>query len=417
LIFLVIVIMTLPAYLAKRKFHRDLFRRFGILPKGLELDRPIWVHAVSVGEAKAVKGLIEELRKIFPGKKFVISTVTPTGNKIARGMQREGDLVTYLPFDFSLIVKIVIDRVKPSLFVIAETEIWPNLITYLSRKNIPVITVNGRISDLSFSGYKSVDFLLTPILRKMSLFCAQTELDKERLLELGVEETRIRVTGNMKYDFEVKQGAQKDRRALLGLGEEDRLLVCGSTHRGEEEIVLFAYKELIKEFPRLKLIIAPRHPERALDVAKIAEKFGFTVILLSILERTPKTEHRTPIFILDTIGELTDYYAAADIVFVGGSLIKKGGQNILEPANFSKPVISGPHLFNFRDIAQAYISHGAILIARDGMELKKAISGLLGDPQLAARLGRRAKELFLEGKGATLRNAVIIKETYAKIPL
>ncbi len=422
LIFLIFAVMLLPVYLFKRKFHRGFLRRFGILPKELGLNRPIWIHAVSVGEAMAVRGLIEELRKIYPASKFVISTVTATGNKIVKNIAKEGDFVTYLPLDFSFIVKNTIDRINPALFIIAETEIWPNLISCLYHKNIPIITVNGRISDSSFKGYLSTKFLLKPVLGKINLFCAQTNRDGERFKSLGVSAEKVKVTGNMKFDAadytDKKSTAYTDfkkdyadYRSKLNLGSGDKLFVAGSTHAGEEDIILEVYKELQRDFLDLRLLIAPRHPERAGDVERIVNKYGFNSLRITQLNsRTCELADLRTIFILDTVGQLINYYAIADIVFVGGSLVKKGGHNILEPASLGKPVLFGPYMFNFRDIADLFLENKACILVNNRDELRLGISYLLNNPGEAIKLTRSARELILQNQGATKRNAGYIRE-------
>lgn len=436
LIFLVVAIICLPRYLFRRKFHRGFLRRLGILPKDLKLDRPIWIHAVSVGEVMAVRGLLEQLRVNYPAKSFVISTVTPTGNKIARGLAQPDDFITYLPLDFSFIVKNVIERINPEIFIIAETELWPNLVGYLYRKHIPVVLVNGRISDVSFKGYLAIKSLLRSIFNKVSLFCVQTSLDGERFSALGVPQNKIRVSGSMKFDVadlkkdttdytDKKSTDCTDYKQKLGLEENEKLLVAGSTHSGEEEIILRVYKELLDEFPDLRLLIAPRHPERAKELAKFVSSEGFSYAFISNLERT--TPHplrqagqdagRTTVFILDTIGQLLSFYSLADIVFVGGSLIRKGGHNILEPASLSKPILFGPHMFNFRDIAQLFLRNNAAILVRNKEELKEKIKYLLGNPRAMDELGKRAKALILENQGATLRNLETIKNLYERTSL
>ncbi len=399
LIFLVFALIYLPLYLLKKKFHQGFLRRLGFLPKGLELDRPVWIHAVSVGEAMAIRDLIEALRRIYPEKKFVISTVTPTGNKVAASLAREGDFITYLPLDFSFIVRGVIGRIKPCLFVIAETEIWPNLISALFKKKIPVVIVNGRISDGSFKGYRAVRFLLKPVLNKVNAFCVQSKLDAERLTRLGVVKDKIQVTGNMKFDS--KPNVLSFDNLHLRFNEEEELLVCGSTHSGEEEIILGAYKKLLAEFPKLKLLVAPRHPERAKDIEKLALKNGFEAVFVSQLGRATSYELRTKVFILDTIGQLLNYYAIADIVFVGGSLARIGGHNILEPASQGKPVIFGPHMFNFRDMADLFLKNKAALLAHNTQELEDSVRYLLNSPAVVDEFSRRARDLITQNQGAT----------------
>ncbi|MDD5432716.1 MAG: 3-deoxy-D-manno-octulosonic acid transferase [Candidatus Omnitrophica bacterium] len=412
LISLIFVIFFLPFYLLKGKFHKGFSRRFGILPKSLNLDRPIWVHAVSVGEAIAVRGLVEGLRKNYPGKKIVFSTVTATGNKIAQEIIRQGDLLTYLPLDFSFIIKSVVERINPSVFIVAETEIWPNLFTCLHKKNIPIITINGRISDKSFKKYRAIKYLLKPILNKITLICAQTKNDAKRFAELGARKEKIMVSGNLKFDaINSLSHGKKDVeiKLKLGLKEDDKLFVCGSTHPQEEEQIIGVYKNLLHDFPNLKLLIAPRHPNRAEEVGKLVSKSGLRSVLFS-KEVFPECSCvAKPVFILDIIGRLLEFYALADIVFVGGSLVKKGGHNILEPAIFGKPIIFGAHMFNFRDIKDLFLDNKAAVLVNDPQELNVIVKKLLKDNAFANELGIKAKSLVLENQGATARTLELIK--------
>jgi len=413
-IFLIAALVYLPVYLFRRKFHPGFQMRFGVLPRSLELNKPIWIHAVSVGEAMAVKNLVGELRAAYPGKRFFISTVTPTGNKIAKGIAKDTDFVSYLPLDLSFIVRRVVNKVKPSLLIIMETEIWPNLISYLHQENIPVVLVNGRISDRSFKGYLGIKFLLKPILNKINLFCVQTKSDAERLFRLGVSEDRIRVTGNMKFDNTVfsdkKISDSADKyRGLLEMKPEDKLWVCGSTHPQEEEIILDVYRRLLKDFPQLKLLIAPRHPQRAGEIEKAASKSGFRSVFVSILPGKSCNCISKCVFILDVIGELVYFYNIANIVFVGGSLIKKGGHNILEPASLGKPVITGPYMFNFRDIAGLFLENKACVIAHNREELLEKMKDLLKNADKSIQISQRAKTIILQNQGATARNLEYIK--------
>lgn len=416
LIFLIFVIIYLPIYFFRKKFHQGFWLRLGILPKDLELERPIWLHAVSIGEVMAVKSLIEELRNIYATKKFVISTVTATGNKVAQGIAKEYDFVTYLPLDFSSIVRSVIDRINPSIFIIAETEIWPNLINYLYKKNIPIVVVNGRISDVSFRGYSSIKFLLKPVLEKISIFCMQTERDADKLMHLGVPKVNIHITGNMKFDTAVYKEKVKDSielRSKLDLDPQDKLFAAGSTHPGEEEIILEAYKDLQTQFSNLKILIAPRHPERSKDIAKISSRFGLCGIFISTLTAGSPSRVIKPVFILDVIGQLGNFYSIADIVFVGGSLIKRGGHNILEPAFLGKPILFGPYMFNFQDIADLFLCNKASIMVYDQEELKINIQDLLNNPAKIIELGQRARQLILENQGATKRNVELLRKAVA----
>jgi 3-deoxy-D-manno-octulosonic-acid transferase len=411
LVFLIIGIIFLPVYLFRQKFHAGFPARLGSLPKGVSWGNPLWVHAVSVGEVKAVSRLVEELRKIYPDKKIVISTVTPTGNKIAKSFAQENDFVTYLPLDLSFIVRRVLDRVDPCLFIIAETEIWPNLLSYLSKKGIPSIVVNGRISDGSFRGYSAIRCLIKPILAKIHSFCVQTQRDAERLEYLGVPTDKVHVTGNMKFDIPpAGDGKEKDTRMKLGLSAEDKLFVCGSTHPKEEEILLGVYRELLKDFPSLKLLLAPRHPERGSEVVQIVSGSGFRGILVSTLPKECSTCLATPVFILDKVGELVSFYAIADIVFVGGSLVEKGGHNLLEPVALGKPVLFGPSMFNFRDMKDLFLHQRAAIQVKDPQDLVTLTARILRNPDEAVQMAERGKKIILQHQGATHRNLEFIKK-------
>ncbi|MFA6130157.1 MAG: 3-deoxy-D-manno-octulosonic acid transferase [Candidatus Omnitrophota bacterium] len=412
-IFLIFVLVYLPVYLFKGKFHRGFFRRLGSLPDGLNLDRPIWVHAVSVGEAVSIKGLVDELRKAYPNKKIVISTVTATGNKIARGLVNDGDLLTYLPLDFSFIVRKVIKKVNPCLFIIVETEIWPNLITCLYKQNIPVVTVNGRISDGSYSGYRAIKLLIRPILRRVRQFCVQSDIDEARLKSLGVAKENIQVTGNVKFDINLETMAGLDTlvfRQKLWLGLDDKLWVCGSTHAHEEEIIIKAYKKILVSFPKLKLLLAPRKPERSEDIGRLVSDNHFMPVFVSNISGSCPTCINHPVFILDVMGELLNYYSAADIVFVGGSLVKTGGHNILEPASQRKPVFFGPYMHNFRDISRLFLEKKAGIMVHDADELAAKAKEILESSLLAKQLVERAYDLIVSNRGATRRNIEVIKQ-------
>ncbi|MEI6632056.1 MAG: 3-deoxy-D-manno-octulosonic acid transferase, partial [bacterium] len=311
-----------------------------------------------------------------------------------------GDFVIYLPLDLSFIINNFIKRVNPFLFIVAETEIWPNLLNSLHKRRIPIIAVNARISDNSFKGYYGIKFLIKPILNKVSLFCTQSEHDARRLAHLGVEKSRLRVTGNMKFDLKPQE--LKFKPSGLRLKFEEQLWVCGSAHPGEEEIILAVYKELLEDFSDLRLLLAPRHPERSSEVASLAQSLGFKAIKTSSGEQPG--EDSKVVYILDSVGELLSFYSIAHIVFVGGSLVKKGGHNILEPAALGKPIIFGAQMFNFRDIAQLFLKNKAALQVHNQEELKNKVRLLLSDPSAIQQLGQAAKDLIKNNQGATQRN-------------
>ncbi|MFH1398417.1 MAG: 3-deoxy-D-manno-octulosonic acid transferase [Candidatus Omnitrophota bacterium] len=418
-IYLVFVIFYLPVFFLKKKKYPGFRMRLGILPKDLNLESPIWIHAVSVGEAQAVRGLVEGLRVQYPGKKLVISTVTPTGNKIVRGIARPVDFVFYFPLDLSFIVRKVIARIKPSLFIIAETEIWPNIISYISAQAIPILVVNGRISDSSFKGYYYLKFILKPLLNKVNIFCMQTEQDAHRLVCLGVDPDKIKITGNVKFDLKDYSGsnssclpAGKGLKNRLGIEEQGKILVCGSTHPKEEEIILGAYIKLLDEIKGLRLIIAPRHPERSNEISGLIKKFGLQSQLFSSLNSAIYNSQKKSVIIVDSVGQLLNFYAIADIVYIGGSLIKHGGQNILEPALFAKPILFGPHMFNFRNIADLFLTNQAAVLVHNKSEFQDKVKYYLANSQAAAELGRCAKSLISKNQGATQKTLEYIKLLY-----
>lgn len=417
LIFLIFTLIYLPLYLFRGKFHQGFSRRLGSLPKGLNLDRPIWIHAVSVGEVIAIKGLVTELRKAYPQKKIVISTVTATGNKIAGTLIKEGDFLTYLPLDFSFIVKGVLRKINPCIFIIAETEIWPNLVGCLDQQKIPVVTVNGRISDSSYGGYQAIGLFIRPILRKINQFCVQSDTDALRLQNLGVEKENIQITGNVKFDINLDEASGVDAlayRKKLWLAQDDQLLVCGSTHPNEEELIFKAYQELSIVFPKLKLLIAPRHPQRSNDIADLAINNGFMPIYISSITGACPACINQAVFILDVIGELFNYYAAADIVFMGGSLAQTGGHNIIEPASLKKPVIFGPYMFNFRDISELFLKNKAAIMVSGQIELVAKIKEILVNTSATKEMVERAYGLIIVNRGATIKNIQVIKQVRAQ---
>ena len=273
------------------------------------------------------------------------------------------------------------------------------------------MVVNGRISDGSFRGYSAIKLLLKPILAKVNLFCVQGETDKLRLTSLGVPPDNIKVTGNMKFDsavFKIDAARLIRCRGNLSLEVADKLWVCGSTRSGEEEMILAAYKALLADFPGLKLLLAPRHPDRVKEVEKLVCRYSFTPLRISRLYERRKTnderQNPRPVFILDTVGELINYYAIADIVFVGGSLVKTGGHNFLEPAMLEKPILSGPHTFNFRDMAALFLENKAIVMVTGIESLAREMKRLLNDPAAALALGCSARALILKNQGAVERN-------------
>ena len=398
--------------------------RLGILPKDilkkLSSRETIWLHAVSVGEVMGAETLVESLRLKFPNHRLVISTVTQTGNRVAKRLASRDDVVIYFPLDLSFIVKRMIRKISPHIFLTVETEIWPNFITAAFKEEIPVILVNGRISPGSFKKYRKVRFFLKKVLEKINLFLMQTSKDKAKIISLGAPPDRVKVTGNMKFDQAKLRGPSEECIARLRdsflLAENEELFVAGSTHPGEEEIILEAYKTLRSHHRNLRLLLAPRHPERAPQIEKLVTKHGFVPFRVSQLPspRLSALNSQLSILILDTIGQLRSIYGLADLVFVGGSLVPRGGHNPIEPACLGKPILFGPWLFNFQAIADAFLEKGAAILVKDKEDLEAQSLRLLGDPSKRKELGAKAKEVVELSLGATKRNVDFVKELFDK---
>lgn len=407
--FVIFSLLYLPYLFIKGKAHRGLWQRLGFINSRRLKAGPIWIHAVSVGEVQVASLLVNALGDKAGGK-LVVSTVTTTGNNLARSLLKDKAEIIYAPLDISFIINRFLIVFKPRALVLVETELWPNLIYGFFKRKIPIILINGRISPHSFSGYRRVKFLARGILDKINLFCMQTEEDKAKIVALGAPPDKVKVTGNMKFDnadyAPAAMTQERDYKTKLGFAPESRVWVAGSTHPSEEKALLTAYRKLVKEFSGLKLLIAPRHIERALEVQRLAASFGFGASMMS--QRAATLKEMPDVFILDTIGQLKDVYNIAEVVFMGGSLVKKGGQNILEPAAFAKPIIFGPYMFNFARISALYLSKGAAIEVKNQEGLEIAVRKILSNPNEAEAMGRRAREIIFEHRGATARNVELI---------
>lgn len=410
LIFIIFGVAYLPYLIVTRRYRYGMADRLGILSKGLKSassrGRIIWIHAVSAGEMKAAGILAPLLRKNFPSHTIVFSSVTHAGNKIAGTIAKGNEEIFYLPMDLSFIVDKVARTIKPEFFLCLEAELWPNLINSLYKAGVRIILVNGKISEKSFAGYRKIRFMISSILNKFSLCLMQTEKDRMRILALGAPKDKVFVTGNLKFDMSMLDPADKRRkiREHLKIRDEDVLLVAGSTSRGEEEEIISCFSELKKDYNSLKLLIAPRHIERTEEVERLLLRSGFKSIRYSSLSLEPRASSLKSVFILDTMGELKSIYTSSDIVFVGGSLIKKrGGQNPIEPASLSKPVIFGKFMANYRDVAKSFVENGAAIQAGNRNELYSAIKLLLDKPSERKKMGLNAKACVEQNSGSTQR--------------
>ena len=371
----------------------------------------VWVHAVSVGETKAAIPLLKALKKAHPDKALILSNVTETGHAVARDIP-EIDICLFFPFDLSWVVRRVFRQVRPSLMVIVETEIWPNFVRVAHESGVPVVLVNGRISDRSYPRYLFGRRLLEPVLRQFSAFCMQTEIDGQRVRELGAYPATTNVTGNLKFDMVVDpqhMANTEQLRQRFHIPSDLSVWAAGSTHTGEDEDVTQAFSNVLEEGGECLLILAPRHPERCRTVRDMLEKRGFQVVLRSQIDEVDAPLQSGYILLIDTIGELVKFYALADLVFVGGSLVEVGGHNILEASALGKPVLFGPHMANFKEISSQILGAGGGLQVPDAAGLAAAVKELLANPAKRQQYGAKGLALVEKNTGATQRTLEVLE--------
>ncbi len=406
--------VTAPYYLYQavryRKYVRSFPERLGFLPVSLNLDREpsIWIHAVSVGEALTARAIAGELKERYPGLRLFVSTTTMTGQQVARGSFPMADGIFYFPLDLPFIVRRVLRVVRPRLFVVMETEIWPNLLRACHEAGVRTMVVNGRISARSFPRYRLIRPLFRRVLGLVDHFCVQGEETAGRLRALGAPAERISITGSLKFDSVPSPGSQPgparapDRVLRFFQGTDARpVIVAGSTFPGEDEILLRSFERIRTLVSGALLILAPRRPERFGDVAELARQSGFRTVRRTALALD--RELRADVVVLDTIGELAQVYQLATVVFVGGSLVDMGGHNILEPAVLGKAIVFGPFMQNFREIADAFLGNEAAVQVAGPRELEDVLIELLLRPEGRQRLGEAARTLVEANRGARAR--------------
>lgn len=412
----VFVAAYLPVALWRRMRHGvglHARERLGFY-RGGPAERPTsWVHAVSVGETVASVPIVEGLHRLYPELPVVLTTVTETGARVAR--ERLGQVARhrYFPLDLPGAVRRAIAHNRPCFFIALETELWPNLLGALAACGVPVMLANGRISDRSFRRYRRVRVFMRPVLGAVSVFAMRSDEDARRIIALGAPPERVFVTGNVKHDAPADDGSTAALwQRLLGLSGGAPVWIAGSTHRGEEEVVLDVHARLRARHADLALIVAPRHPERVEEVERIARERGFPVVRRSEL---PKSRRDGAVIVLDTVGELAQLYRVADVVFVGGSLVPAGGHNMLEPAIKRKPVLFGPHTANFREAAALLLESGGALVVAEAAELEATLGRLLGDEVLRARMGAAGAEVVARRQGA-VRETLDLVERFLHKP-
>jgi 3-deoxy-D-manno-octulosonic-acid transferase len=406
-LYLIGSVLYLPVLFFKGKWHDGFRDRFGRMSQEttehLATGRNIWIHAVSVGEVMAIEGLIAGLKARYPGHQIVLSVTTKTGHALARRVFSDNVLVLWAPLDFSWVARRFLKTINPVLYIAAETELWPNLFRFLSDANVPIVIANGRISDEAFPRYRLFRFFLFSTMLRVKLFCMQSRKDADRILLLGAQIDKVKTVGNVKFDR--VPGGAATRLQGLGIDDGHLVLVGGSTHPGEEEILLDIFQNSRRKYPSLRLILAPRHPERSGEVAELIRKKGFVPQYFSEKKAVRSSEE---VLIVDRIGHLMEIYAFAAMVFVGKSLTVRGGHNIIEPAILGKPVLIGPHMQNFLDVTQAFVKEDAVIQVPDRSELERKIVELLENAQKRQELGRRAIEVIRKNQGATQRTLDLI---------
>jgi len=388
-------------------YRRGLSQRLGICNKGVYQEvaneRPLWIHAASVGEVLGSLPIIDGIRQNNPELPILLSTMTATGNEMAKKRASSVRAITFFPLDHPWVVRRTISLVNPRAFLMAETEIWPNFLMELERRKIPVMLFNGRISTRSFQWYKRFRFFFTSPLASISAFCMQSSLDAQRIIEMGANPQRVTVSGNVKFDQPPPVITQKEKETLLqtlDLHEGQPILIAGSTRRGEEEFMLRVLQRLAPDYPDLVLILAPRYLDRVGEVEVLLKRQKIPWKRKSQLQGKGKREGAV-VIILDTMGELSKLYSIGTLIFVGGSLVRVGGHNILEPLFFKKPVFFGPFMDHFREISDEVLRRGAGFQIREVEEMVLHARTLMDDASLTSRMGKYGFEIIRQNRGAT----------------
>ena len=397
-----------------KKYVGSLSQRMGYLPVSfnIDADESIWIHAVSVGEVLTARPLISDLKRRYPTLRMFLSTTTMAGQQLARRNVQDVDAVFYFPFDLGLVVRRTLDLVRPRLFIMMETEIWPNLLNECRKRGIKTAVVNGRLSPRSFPRYRMVRPLMKRVLDDIDRFLVQSEESARRFIELGADPSRVVVTGSLKFDSldlssTAMQARARDRVLRYFRVPQSRpVIVAGSTMKGEEPAILRAFRRVRAASPTTLLVIAPRNPERFGEVDQLVRSEGWKTARRSDL--AVDSEPRVDVVVLDTIGELATVYQIGTVVFVGGSLVATGGHNVLEPAVFGKPIVFGPHMENFLEIADAFVTNGAGVQVSGEHELEEAFLSLMSDPVRRARLGAAARALVEANRGAKEKSVTVL---------
>jgi len=412
-------LFLLPYYLLKMtftgKYRKSLGPKFGLIEPGIlktmEGHPRIWVHAVSVGEVTAAAPIVSSLRENFPSACIILSTSTETGQAMARRMATDATSYIYYPLDIPFVIRRVLGLVRPDIFVTVETELWPNFLRICKMAGIKIVMVNGRISPRSFKNYMKFRFFWKEVLKQVDEIGVISETDASRIRALGALHSEVHVFGNSKYDSlaaMVDPQLKEEISGKLNIVPGSMVFVAGSTHDTEEEIILSVYRRLLEEYPDFKLIIIPRHVERSNEVRSLVSEAGFPDCIMMTEIKNGKKRSEERIIIIDVIGELFKVYSLATVVFCGGSLVPKGGQNILEPAAWGKVIFYGPSMDDFMDEKNLLEEAGGGITIRNGDELLEGIRTLLEDPERLSRKGEEGRKSVVSNMGASRRYAEMI---------
>lgn len=391
-------------------YWRRIPERFGFITP-LATPRVIWIHAVSVGEVRAAVPLVRELSARYPDYPLLITTMTPTGSAQVRELFNGKVEHCYAPYDYPAVVRRFLDRTRPMLAIVMETELWPNIFHECRARSIPVFVTNVRMSESSMRKYQRFASLARSTLRQVSRFAAQSRADAERLFTLGADPESVTVTGSIKFELNTGASMRESAEVLrLAWGQDRPLWLAASTHQGEEEAVLAALAQLKrhKRFANMLLVLVPRHPERFAAVARLCRKSGFRIALRS--ETPGAVPADVEILVGDTMGELQLFFGAADVAFIGGSLVPTGGHNLLEASAVGKPVVFGPHMFNFQEISQMTLERGAGVQIQAPSELAAAVSDFLGNANRRDSAGEAGRKMVEENRGALAANMRLLEQ-------
>ena len=383
-------------------YLQDFSERFGVRPlEPVEFDGCLWFHAASVGEVQGLQPIIAALHDRFPSRPVVLSTFTPTGKAMAQALVPQAGRIFLLPFDLPWIVGKTVRRLRPSALIVQETELWPNLFRCLGRLQVPIVVVNGRLSSRSFQRYGLIRPFTRRVLGNVSLVLAQSDTSAQRFQCLGVPARKVRTVGNTNIDRALKQAQSVPPHPMAPSLAGRRVLVAGSTHEGEEAILVSVLQRLREAFPDLCLILAPRHLERVESIVRHVGATGLSVIQRS--QYSGETEVCPDVIVLDTLGELVSLYKLCAVAYVGGSLVPVGGHNILEPVMLGKPLLFGPHMHHFPELARILLNSDGAIQVRDEADLHAQAARLLANPSLGADIGRRARQALDSNGGALQR--------------